>query len=94
MSMTPDEMIAVIQAHQRGEEIQFRVDSVCKWQDTDNPLWNFDTCEYRVKPEPTPDIIRYIRADLSWGSLIQEGRNLRLIFDEETGELKAAEVLS
>lgn len=91
--MTHDAMIAVIQAHQRGEAIQHRLIHDGEWAITKIPAWNFDEWEYRVKPEPTPDTIRYIRADVSLGSQLQEGRNLRLTFDGETRKLKSAEVL-
>jgi hypothetical protein len=54
MSMTPDEMIAVIQAFKEGGEIQFRskytFDDV--WKTTSSPVWNFESTAYRVKPKP------------------------------------------
>ena len=93
--MTPDEMIAVIQAHQRGEKIQFRDFSAKEWQDTYIPAWDFGSCEYRVKPEPKPCVIRYACVEMSCGSNHPrlDGDNLRLTFDGETGKLKSAEAL-
>lgn len=91
--MTHDEMIAVIQAHQRGKKIQRRNLFGHDWHDTDNPMWSFDAFEYRVKPEMKSDVIRYARAEMSLGRASLEGDNLRLTFDGETGKLKAAEVL-
>ena len=53
MSMTHDEMIAVIAAHRDGKKIQNRHNnSPCEWGKVSNPCWNFETYEYRVKPEP------------------------------------------
>ena len=47
--MTPDEMIAVIQAHKEGKQIQSRQISGGEWANT-IPLWNFSIAEYRIKP--------------------------------------------
>ena len=56
MSMDHDEMIAVIQAHKEGKEIQFRcVDDFDKtWTgySESSPSWDFSEFEYRIKPEP------------------------------------------
>ena len=51
MSMTHDEMIAVIQAHKEGKEVEWRPTGAERWR-LATPLWDFDTCEYRIKPEP------------------------------------------
>lgn len=62
--MKHDEMIAVIQAHKEGKKIQVRhkCSSYSKdWVDT-CPVFDFHECEYRIKPEPKPDIVRYGRA--------------------------------
>ena len=50
--MTHDEMIAVIQAHKDGKTIQVRGKGRPKWHDRTRPSWDFDSCDYRVKPEP------------------------------------------
>lgn len=50
--MTHDEMIAVIQAHRNGKTIQTRLNSDCQWTDAWNPMWNFFSNDYRIKPEP------------------------------------------
>lgn len=58
MSMTHDEMIAVIAAHKEGRAIQFRsVDRPRKpWEDYGSeggsPSWNFFHFDFRIKPEP------------------------------------------
>ena len=93
MSMTHDEMVAVIQAHKRGEKIQCRAYSEFAWQDIDNPSWDFSCFRYRVAPEPKPDVVRYIHAHVTWGTPQRAADNLCLTFDGETGKLKSAEVL-
>jgi hypothetical protein len=50
--MTHDEMIAVIQACKGGKMIQGRVKGLRTWEDLFEPGWNFERCDYRVKPEP------------------------------------------
>jgi hypothetical protein len=53
MSMTHDEMIAVIAAHRDGKTIQFRtVETECDWRDIESPVWDFQSSDYRIKPEP------------------------------------------
>ena len=78
-----------------GAEIQLYHTDTEKWVDAPTPLW-FD-CEYRIKPEPKPDVVEYYSIGKHlvfralgdpWGDA-----NLKLTFDAETGELKAAEVL-
>ena len=91
--MTHDEMIAVIQAHKYGKVIQSYDNYMGMWIDLPYPYWNFSACEYRVKPDPKPDMIRYARADVAWDTPQRPGDNLRLTFDGETGRLKAAEVM-
>jgi hypothetical protein len=77
-----------------------------KWEDEADPSW-YDFCEYRIKPEPKPDVVRNItvEATLKCGEtcgeafvqVFKSGKyifpNLRLTFDGETGKLKSAEVL-
>ncbi len=51
--MTPDEIIKVVQAYKYGKKIQFRGHlSKRRWLDIDDPSWDFQQLEYRVKPEP------------------------------------------
>lgn len=56
--MTHDEMIAVIQAHKEGKQIEFQKFSETKiWTIATTPCWNFHNYNYRVKVEP---ITRYV----------------------------------
>lgn len=68
-----------------------------------NPLTH-DHFQWRIKPEPKPDVVKYagicLHGDSSW-SLLEEvayyvnhfPNFLKLTFDGETGLLKSAEVL-
>ena len=45
---TTKEMIEVMQAYDRGEQVQLlNIDG--NWLDKDNPAWNWAKCDYRVK---------------------------------------------
>ncbi len=50
--MTHDEMIAVIQAHKDGKQIQYYSTNQQQWFDEKQPDWAFEQAVYRVKPEP------------------------------------------
>lgn len=51
--MTHDEMVKVIQAHARGETVQFRITgSDYRWSDINRPSFDFNRFEYRAKPKP------------------------------------------
>jgi hypothetical protein len=48
--MTHDEMIAVIQAHKDGKEIEAYSELTENWSYIHKPSWQFLTTQYRVKP--------------------------------------------
>ena len=78
-----------------GAEIQYYDAIMCRWADDKNPKWDEET-KFRVKPEPKPDVMMQFHAvDYSVYSAMYFDRipNLKLTFDGETGELKAAEVM-
>lgn len=52
--MTNKEIIAVVQAAERGEVIEFRKRkrTMDAWFIASPPLWEFGECDYRVKPRP------------------------------------------
>jgi hypothetical protein len=77
-----------------GAQIELYHTDTEKWVDAPTPLW-FD-CEYRVKPEPKPDLIKKCDIDSRlavWDCDPRGDPNLKLTFDGETGKLKKAEVL-
>lgn len=47
---TTKEMIEVMQAYERGEQIQI-LDINGIWEDKEYPYWNWTQCDYRVKPK-------------------------------------------
>ena len=50
--------------------------------------------DWRIKPEPKPDIVRYRNIEWFSGLVVrQPTSNLKVIFDGETGKLKSSEVL-
>ena len=88
--MTTKEMIEVMQAYEKGEEIEMRL-ADCeddRWAPTASPLWNWDNFEYRIKlKEPKfkdgDEVVRKGFAGCSrpadiWhvGSIAMEGMNL------------------
>lgn len=50
--MTHDEMIAVIQHHKDGGEIQWSLRNKNVWDDASIPCWDFAEFDYRPKPKP------------------------------------------
>lgn len=95
---TPHKHADLIKAWADGAEIQYRYTGV--WTDVNRPAWN-EVVEYRIKPEPKPDIVDYVRVGsfhqivvcpIDWAN--ETNSNLKLTFDGETGKLKAAEVIA
>ena len=68
------------------------------WMETKAPEWN-PRKQYRVKPEPTHDVVRYqfvtnVNTRACTGPDARSIANLMLVFDGETGALKDAQVLA
>jgi hypothetical protein len=91
----------MIVAWAEGKQIQFNaLDN--NWKPVGScPIWVEDY-EYRIKPEPKPDVVKYlIRGLISHSSWLefdnQTGHEadgcIKITFDGETGKLKSAEVL-
>ena len=97
---------AVLRAIADGKAVQWRSNE--RWHDYQdgshgNPLYCSDITEWRIKPEPKPDVVRYVNAYLGDGHRTIEtakkaqsediaGR-VKIVIDGETGKLKSAEVL-
>jgi len=78
-----------------GAQIQYYDAIMCRWSDNENPKW-YEAIKFRVKPEPKPDVVVQFHAvDYLVYPAMYFDRipNLKLTFDGETGEPKAAEVL-
>ena len=93
---TPHVHAELIKAWADGAEIESL--TIHDWKDCFQPRWS-PSCEYRIKPEPKPDVVLYAVAyiDMQPLSPPTKGRfdsdNLKLTFDGETLKLKSAEVL-
>jgi len=98
----------LIVAWAKGATIQYKDETTEKWVTTsDNrPSW-LSAREYRIKPEPKPDVVLYAMICLATGfdgvARIQDVNATRkkidtdtcvFIFDGETGKLKDAQVLA
>ena len=102
--MKPHKHAELIKAWADGATIEARCvvpNEIGEWKTFTNPNWDVPYAQYRIKPEPKPDVVcfsgvRYEKdyEEIQW----QENEtkymsNLKLTFDGETGELKSAEVL-
>jgi hypothetical protein len=97
--------LPLIQALAEGKTIEYGSGSI--WGQVNEPKFIYPPQYYRIKPEPTPDVVRNItvEATLKCGEtcgeafvqVFRSGKyifpNLRLTFDGETGYLKTAEVI-
>ena len=105
--MKPHKHAELIKAWADGAVIQRRIirsgESVDEpiisysWLTENMPMWSIHE-EYRIKPEPKPDVrlFTYVgryEGDLTEVEIVHKLPNLILWFDGETGELKSAEVL-
>ena len=83
----------VIVAWAEGKEIQIWCEVYKKWLDDEQPFW-LEEQEYRIKPEPKPDVVGIVYVTKHNVGFSSDGNsNLRLTFDGETGKLKQAEVI-
>lgn len=66
---------------------------VCDWLDPNVIL----TLEYRIKPEPKPDVVQYMTARTnhfcSCHDERMESNNIKIVFDGETGKPKSVMIL-
>ena len=77
---TTKEMIEVMQAYDRGEQIQL-LNRVGIWVDIDMPEWNWELRDYRVKPKT-----KYVPFDTPEDFLAAQrahGENVRYKIDDE-----------
>lgn len=102
--MKPHKHAELIKAWADGAEIEWQDKLSGNWftADTDGAVYWSPYTNYRIKPEPKPDVVMYCGVaeycrHNSWLLEItpthEINDNLKLTFDGETGELKSAEVL-
>ena len=101
--MKPHKHAELIKAWADGAEIEYK-NIRGGWGDVSHPCW-FNHSEYRIKPEPKPDVVMYAKVKLNHFNhptidITSINRwteypfpNTKFTFDGETGELKSAEVL-
>lgn len=94
---TPHKHAELIKAWADGAIIQYK-NHVGDWLDRFKPTWD-PGAEYRIKPEPNPDVVLYAAADVRANgihshSVLYQVDNLKLTFDGEAGKLKKAEVIA
>ena len=79
-----------------GKKIQYRAHGKNEWAAAPTPSWHLEY-EYRIQPEPKPDVVNYIQAIKDGirtsGPNQRIGSNLKVIFDGETGKLKSVEMI-
>ena len=102
--MKPHKHAELIKAWADGAEIQFKEkDGWTDWIHRASPAWT-ETTEYRIKPEPKPDVVKYVMFNtetrepflvsmVKADSFLFQSKVLMVRMDGETGELKSAEVL-
>ena len=102
----PQKHAHLIKAWADGAEIEYFSNATCDWRLTTIPNWA-ENVEFRIKPEPKPDVVRYGCYDTTTlghsisvrlYSIQQDLTDLRtgqikLIIDGNTGAIKSAEVL-
>ena len=98
--MKPHKHAELIKAWADGATIECNDCGV--WFYANNPTWQ-ENMEYRIKPEPKPDVTKIFRLEahpMVGLRFQQHSENIRFsekyikcVFNGETGELKSAEVL-
>lgn len=95
---------AVLRAIADGKAVQLRTALQGVWIDFDvdshiNPITSGINAEWRIKPEPKPDVVEYlVREGVAEWFTYDEFKNIdidqiKIVRDGETGKLKSAEVL-
>ena len=84
--MTTKEMIEVMQAYDRGEQIEYKIKSfMCddKWLPMVNekPEWDFTDFDYRVKPKP-----KYVPFETAEEFLTTQKKKGRFVIDKVSGK--------
>ena len=67
MSMTHDEMIAVIAHHRDGGEVEYKHVDNCDYCLDSSPCFDFSQFDYRIKPGPL----------VLWAEIMPDGRHIQ-----------------
>ncbi len=92
----PHKHAELIKAWADGAEIEYSREGY-PWKKIVDPTWS-TTCDYRVKPEPKPDVVYYstlmgVRGSDYTKSNKASVHNIKHTYDGETGKLKSVEML-
>lgn len=99
---TPHKHAEIIKAWADGAEIECRNKNVQDvWEPMTSSCWDLKFLEFRIKLEPKPDHVYYGVFDMDGSMHLEscftkindDGDQIKLTFDGETGQLKAAEML-
>jgi hypothetical protein len=84
-----------IVAWANGKKIQYKFDGDAIWRDwCSNEAPSFmDYSYFRIKPEPTPDVVKEWRTNRYGKCVVSGNPNIRLTFSGEDGRLIKAEVI-
>jgi hypothetical protein len=90
----PHKHAALIKAWADGAEVEFLPSGSLVWGSYTSPCWDWDG-DYRIKPKPDVVMYGYACTKCVWRVSIyrEDGDNIKVTFDGDTGKLKAAEVL-
>ena len=66
--MKIEDMIAVLEAAKRGEKIECK-GKMADWRGCPDPLWSFDTNEYRIAPKNIVSELRAVNDLWKWKDL-------------------------
>ena len=78
---TTKEMIEVMQAYDRGEDIECFNDDYEQWKDVNNPIWDWLHNDYRVKPKK-----KYVPFDTPEEFFAEQRKHGEFIENKESGE--------
>lgn len=79
---TVSEMIEVMQAFKEGEQIQVKTtNKKCDWEDVKEPYWQWNFCDYRVKPNKN-----YVPFGTAEEFLAAQRKHGEFIENKESGE--------
>ncbi|NTA27372.1 hypothetical protein [Allorhizobium ampelinum] len=73
-------MIEVMQAFVDGKEVEIEY-SKASWLRQPDPLWRWDSCEYRIRE--TPDTIDWSHVDPSLKWMARDGSGAVYLYDEK-----------
>ena len=88
--MTLREKIEVMQAFERGEEIEVSYVKQAKWTDISNPDWSWGAYNYRIKPKPKQVVVieKWLCKSVDNGYYVTEGGITQLVKYYEGDKVK------